>query len=228
MPAKNTIRLDVENSFYHVYNRGVEKRIIYKDEQDFKVFLGYLKGYLSPKEDPTKTRAKFIINGTVSIGIPHQPKNYFGKIELISYCLMPNHLHFILRQIEKASVERLMRSLQIRYSMYFNKKHNRVGPLFQGVYKSKMIQDENYLLHLSRYIHLNPSEHIKDLTKAYSSYAEFLGIRKTSWIHPEAILQYFNTAKRNLVQKSNSYKSFVENFHENNNVSLEDIILEVT
>lgn len=168
----------------------------------------------------------FVINGTISIGIPHQPKNYFGKVEIVAYCLMPNHLHFLIHQIEKGAMEKFMRSIQIRYSMYFNKKYDRVGSLFQGPYKSKMIQDENYLIYLSRYIHLNPFEYSEDLTKAYSSYAEYLGIRKTKWIYTNAILQLFENAKKDFIQKINSYKDFVENSNKDKGKSLEDLTLE--
>ena len=226
MPAKNTTRIDAENSFYHVYNRGVEKRIIFKDEQDYKVFLGYLKEYLSPKIDPLKIKKKFVLNGSTFVGIPHQPKNYFGKIELVAYCLMPNHFHFLIKQIEKGILERFMRSLLIRYSMYFNKKYDRVGSLFQGPYRSKLIENENYLLHLSRYIHLNPSEYTKNLTQAYSSYAEYLGIRKTSWINPKPILLYFDTAKADFIRGTNTYKDFVEKFDDKQKVDLKDLTLE--
>lgn len=226
MPAKNVIRVDTENSFYHIYNRGVEKRIIYNDEQDYKVFLNYLKEYLSPKKDFSAIKEKFILRGSSFVGIPHQTKNYFGKIELVAYCLMPNHFHFLLHQIEKGSIEKFMRSLLIRYSMYFNKKYDRVGSLFQGPYKSVLIENENYLLHLSRYIHLNPKENFNDLTKAYSSYADYLGKRSTSWIKPKVVLQYFDQAKLDFLKKTNTYKDFVEKSDSNNESMLENITLE--
>lgn len=212
MPAKNLIRIDVEDSYYHIYNRGVEKRVIFEDDQDYKVFLSYLKDYLSPPPDPNKSKKIFTLQGLSFKGIPYQVKNYFGKIELNVYALLPNHFHFLIHQIEISSIEKLTRSLLTRYSMYFNKKYNRVGTLFQGPYKSKMVLDENYLLHLSRYIHLNPREHQKNLTKAYSSYADYIGIRKTKWIKTDPILKYFKNNKSTDFKYINSYKDFVEKY----------------
>lgn len=105
-----------------------------------------------------------------------------------------------------------MQSLATRYSMYFNKKYSRVGTLFQGIYKAILVSEESYLLHLTRYIHRNPLKHTKNLHNAYSSYGEFLGIRKTAWVKPAEILSFFSNdkTKLSLIKKINSYKSFVE------------------
>ena len=94
--------------------------------------------------------------------------------------------------------------------MYFNKKYKRVGKLFQGHYKAILIYDENYLLHLSRYIHLNPSEYTNNLETAYSSYVEYLGKRKTFWIKPDVILSFFKNVTKDFMQGINTYKGFVE------------------
>jgi len=118
-----------------------------------------------------------------------------------------------------------MRSLSTRYSMYFNKKYDRVGSLFQGPYKSALIGDEPYFLHLSRYIHLNPLEYTNDLTSAYSSYSEYLGLRKTSWIHPNKILSYFGSASKDFI-KVKTYKEFVEKYKKDSGLVLDNLTLE--
>lgn len=225
MPAKNLVRIDAENSYHHIYNRGVEKRVIFEDEQDYKVFLKYLKEYLSSPPELKDVVETFTLERGSFQGVPHQPKNYFGKVELLAYCLMPNHFHLLLHQITKGSIEKLMRSLQIRYSTYFNKKYKRVGSLFQGPYKSVLVDNENYLLHLSRYIHLNPSEYIKSLTGAYSSYADYLEIRNTTWVKPGIVLSFFNQAKNDFI-KTNTYKSFVETYNENSETILKGFMLD--
>jgi putative transposase len=224
MPAKNLVRIEGDFCHYHVYNRGVEKRIIFEDEQDYKVFLNYLKEYLNPPLDPSK----IILQGLSLQNLQnvfHQPKNYFGKVKLLAYCLMPNHFHLFLYQKDRHNIERFMRSLVTRYSMYFNKKYKRVGSLFQGAYKSILIQDEQYFLHLSRYIHLNPLEYTKNLVLAYSSYAEYLGLRKTSWIHTEKILAFFGKASKDFI-KTENYKDFVERYDKDSAVILENLTLE--
>lgn len=93
--------------------------------------------------------------------------------------------------------------------MYFNKKYDRVGKLFQGHYKAVLITDESYLLHLSRYIHLNPSEYTSDLLNCYSSYGEYLGKRRTEWIETDEILSFFNQAGKDFI-KAQTYRDFVE------------------
>ena len=94
--------------------------------------------------------------------------------------------------------------------MYFNKRYERIGPLFQGRYKAKLITTDPYLLHLTRYIHRNPLEHSNDLENAYSSYSEYLGKRNTKWIKPDIVLKFFNKKTILELKKINSYKQFVE------------------
>lgn len=210
MPQKNVIKTYVKGGVYHIYNRGVEKRIIFKDAQDYKVFLKYLKQYLSkpPRRDHFKTSVTF--KGSTFKGIPRQPKNYNKEVDLLAYCLIPNHFHLLIKQGKKRTIEEFMLSLATRYSMYFNKKNKRVGSLYQGTYKAARVKDDAYLLHLSRYIHLNPLEYTKDLTKAYSSYADYLRLRKTKWVKPDLILSFFNKSLLPEFTKTQSYKGFVE------------------
>ena len=149
MPAKNVVKFYIPNSIYHIYNRGVEKRRIFLDEQDYKILLSYLKLYLSPKEES----ANEIINHDLKIDNKekiiselYKLNNFYNKIELISYVLMPNHFHLELKQKNKKEIESFMRSLITKYSKYFNKKYERVGPLFQGRYKAVLINNTEYLL----------------------------------------------------------------------------------
>jgi len=226
MPSRNVVKTYVENGFYHVYNRGVEKRIIFKETQDYKVFLSYLKEYLSPQYDNFKLKKEFTLQGETFKGVPRQPKNYYGKIDLISYCLMPNHFHFLLKQVSNNQMQEFVRSISTRYSMYFNKKYNRIGSLYQGPYKAVLISHDTFLLHLSRYIHLNPSEFSIDLTNTYSSYAEFLGLRNTLWIKQDIILNLFNNMVTKDFKKINNYKDFVEKAKINDKEIVGDLILE--
>lgn len=225
MPAKNSVKIYVENGHYHIYNRGVEKRVIFEDEQDYKVFLNYLKEYLSPPPNPEEISKIQALQGGSLQSWPRQHKNYEKEIDLIAYCLMPNHFHLIVKQSNKISMEGFMRSLATRYSMYFNKKYDRVGKLFQGHYKASFIGDENYLLHLTRYVHLNPSEHTSNLIDTYSSYGDYLGVRHTPWVKPEVILSYFDQAKSDF-KRVNSYKDFIEKFKKDSEILLEGITLE--
>ncbi len=225
MPARNTLKIYVEDGFYHIYNRGVEKRTIFEDDQDYKVFLRYLKEAFSPLEEQ-KLHTKYIMQGLSLQSVRRPVKTFIDKVDLIAYCLMPNHFHLLIRQNDADSIKRFMGSLMTRYSMYFNKKYDRVGSLFQGRYKAVMITDEGYLLHLSRYIHLNPKECVDDLLKAYSSYPEYLGKRQTSWINTEPVLSYFNSKPLPEFKKVNTYKHFVEDYKKDSALLLGGLILE--
>jgi len=197
----------VENGFYHIYNRGIEKRNIFLDEQDFQVFLSYLKIYLTPKDIPylnsvfelEKSTPKEKDKALKLLAL----KNYSDKIDLLCYALMPNHFHFLVQQKTVDGINHFIKSLGTKYSMYFNKKYHRVGTIFQGVYKAVLVDDENYLLYLlylSRYIHNNPPKGSNYPT----SLPEYLGIRSSAWIKPELILTYFSKAN-----PQNSYSSFL-------------------
>jgi putative transposase len=220
MPAKNVVKIYVENGYYHIYNRGVEKRTTFEDDQDYKTFLKYLKEYLSNPKTIKKVKTSFTLQGLTFQGLEHQTKNYYKEIDLVTFCLMPNHFHLLIKVSGKDSLKGFMQALTTRYTIYFNRRYDRVGSLFQGTYKAILVTDEPYLLHLSRYIHLNPSEFTKDLTSAYSSYGDYLGIRNTEWIKPNIVLEQFNNKVGIEFKKINSYKDFVENYKQEDKLIL--------
>ena len=204
MPCKNTLRISKENGIYHVYNRGVEKRDIFLDTQDYKTLLYYLKEYLLHPNDPLKAKNHY--KGRTLVR-----RNFAERIELLAYCLMPNHFHLLLRQLGENDMTEFMKCLGTSYSMYFNDKYKRVGSLFQGRYKAVLVENDDYLLHLSRYIHLNP--YCKGLTLAeydWSSYQEYLGLRGTKWVNPKFILGIFNDNMDSGMIGKQRYKEFVE------------------
>lgn len=207
MPAKNSIKYYFENSIYHIYNRGVEKRKIFLDGQDYKVFLTCLKQYLSNPEMEPKRQ---ILQGqTLQY---HPSKNYYGEIKLLSFCLMPNHIHLLIKQKNKDSIKKFTQSLFTRYSIYFNRKYRRNGSLFQGRYKATNVINKDYLLDLTRYIHRNPLKYVKNIIQSYSSYATYIGLNNTVWVNKNIVLDYFNKSTFIKHNNINSYKNFVENF----------------
>lgn len=232
MPAKYRTKLYLEDGYYHIYNRGVEKRSIFLDEQDYGVFLSYLKNYLMPKDekglsdklsDPnTSYKEKDKILKLLRLN------NFYGEITLLAYCLMPNHFHFFIKQKSALSIDRFMNSLCTRYTMYFNRKYKRVGSLYQGVYKAVSVDHEEQFIYLSKYIHKQALIHLGTQGQALrswkqpSSYPNYLGERKTEWVHPEEILSYFSKTNLKL-----SYQAFVEerdDFEILQNLTLEDDI----
>ena len=180
MPSKNTIRIYLAGGYYHIYNRGVEKREIFLDETDYEIFLYYLKSYLLSPDSPEHKRLPF------SLHYEYSSCDLYKRINLLAYCLMPNHFHLMVKQLDEKAIIEFMKRLSNAYTEYFNKKYDRVGPLFQGRYKAVLIDCEEYFLHLSRYIHRNPLEivdKIDDLINySYSSYPDYCGKKQTKWL----------------------------------------------
>lgn len=175
MPAKNRIKIYAADAYYHVYNRGVEKRIIFCDRKDFAVFFSLLKRYLGG-------------DGQVDTnGRPY--RDLSAEIELVAYCLMPNHFHLLLYQLDPVAITDLMRRVETSYTMYFNKRYQRVGPLFQGCYKAALLTTEPYLIDISRYIHRNPGGNWE--LYPYSSYRYYTGSKAPAWVKPRRILQLY-------------------------------------
>jgi putative transposase len=211
MPAKNSIKTYVENGYYHIYNRGIEKRPIFLDSQDYGVFLSYLKEYLSPK---TETELRNKLNGSELSSVERDKiwsklrmKNFNADIVLLAYSLMPNHFHLFIKQNTMNGIDKLMKSLGTRFVMYFNRKYSREGSLFQGRYKAVLITDEAYFIHISRYIHKQAismkGQTLHEIQP--SSLSDYLGIKNTTWVHPEEILTLFSNQNPKM-----NYESFIK------------------
>ncbi|MDO8503803.1 MAG: transposase [bacterium] len=149
MPSKYVVRNLRGNSYYHVYNRGVENRDIFLDRQDYETFLFYLYIYTAVPEE-------------IQVKYPNLPprlkiKNLSGDINLAAYCLMPNHFHLLVKQGSTNSMPRLLKQITNGYTTYFNSKYQRKGKLMHGRYKSVPIESEYLFVQMVRFIHLNPS-----------------------------------------------------------------------
>ncbi|MBI4137310.1 SH3 domain-containing protein [Candidatus Roizmanbacteria bacterium] len=214
MPAHKTQTIDNQEAYCHIYNRGVEKRIIFSEEQDYDTFLKFLKEYLNSPIDQESVKKEFSVKGRTYRGIPHQPKNYLNKVELIAYTMIPDHFHLLLREIEKGAIEGFMRSLSTRYSIYFNKKYHRSGSLFEGPYKSVNVTNKASLALLIRHFH-------REQPTSYSSYPEYLGKRTTQWVRLDNTLSFSDP---------DEYKNFVEKYepNEQEKLLLERITIEKT
>ena len=140
------------DEFYHCYNRGVEKREIFSNQSDYERFINLL--YLANSD-------KAIVFEDIN------EQNIFAMergepiVAVGAYCLMPNHFHLLLREIKEGGITQFMRKLCTGYSMYFNKKYEHSGVLFQGRFKAKHADSDEYLRHLATYIHLNPLDLIQ-------------------------------------------------------------------
>ena len=174
-------RIEYENAFYHVMNRGAGRRDIYHSEQDYYMFLELLS----------------------------DANRRFG-IEIHCYCLMSNHYHLLIKT-PNANLGRAMRHINGVYTQRYNRAHQTDGPLFRGRYKAILVESDSYLLHLTKYIHLNPvkAEIVQDLNHyEWSSYPDFVGNRNSSskWLNKREVYSQLNTTKASEV----SYKLFMQ------------------
>ena len=182
--------------FYHIYNRGVEKRQIFLDERHYQRFLQTLYYYQFSGPKP-----KF------SHQFHFKEKDFYENpkiVEIICYCLMPNHFHLLIRQQEEGGIKEFMQKVLNSYTKFFNVKNDRVGPLLQGMFKAVPIETDFQLVHVSRYIHMNPyvSDITKDLeTYPFSSYPDYIEITQDKICNKKPILDFFEDAK--------DYKNFV-------------------
>ncbi len=205
MPARNVVKTYVSGGVYHIYNRGVEKRTIFEDTYDYRVFEHYLKeALLCPSELTVE------VKGLSFQAVRRPVRNYNGTIDLLAYCLMPNHFHLLIQQKSDRVIDSFMRSLSTRYSMYFNNKYHHVGSLFQGSYRASLVDSDIYLLHVSRYIHRNPLGLTDNLSDWYSSYGQYIGVTNSRWVKPEFVLAHFSPTELPFLQHVNTYRSFVE------------------
>jgi len=178
----------VNGHYYHIYNRGVEKKLIFNIKWDYTRFIKTMRYY--QLEGPKQKLSRFLISKLVT---PNPNKKI---IEIVSYCLMPNHFHFLIKQLKDGGVTEFTSKLSNSYTKYFNIKHDRIGPLFQGEFKAVLVESDEQLIHLSRYIHLNPiaSFIAKDLDLyPWSSYHEYLQLLGNKICNTETILGLFKS-----------------------------------
>lgn len=161
----------VEEGIYHVFSRGVNKAAVFHTPVDYRYFIDSFGLYLLPPDMIIMhfTRLGYSNSKILDLAsrIKHI-KNFSHEIELYAYCLMPNHFHLLLKQKNFDSMTRFLKSILIRYSMYYSLKYDYCGPLFQGRYRGILVQNEMYMNIVTSYIHNNPKD-----VKGYEFNPEF-------------------------------------------------------
>jgi REP element-mobilizing transposase RayT len=201
------------NKYYHIYNRGVEKREIFLDDKDFARFIISMRElnnnskfeerlFIKNKINELKQAKKEPSSKALELGsfLATLPK----LVEIICYCLNKNHYHFVLRQLEDNGIKIFMHKLGTGYANYFNIKNKRVGSLFQGPFQAKHIDTAKYLTWCSAYV--NGNVEIHKITKAknygWSSYRDYLNLINGTICDKMAVMNEFNNIKE--------YEEFVE------------------
>lgn len=191
--------------YYHIYNRGVEKRNIFLDKSDRERFVKLL--YVANGNKPLVFK---LVQGLPLDKVDVGKK----KVAIIAYTLMPNHFHVLAKEIIESGISDFMEKLLTAYAMYFNKKYKRVGPLFQGTFKAQHVERDEHLKYLFAYIHLNPIKLIEPRWKErgvhnkkraeqylkkyrFSSYLDYIGIKRSEHLilAKEEAPDYFSDAR---------------------------------
>ena len=161
---------------YHIFNRGVNREPIFFNQGNYTFFIGRMRRYFRPE-----------------------------LVEVLAYCLMPTHYHILIVSETNDFGKAVMQPFATSYVKAVNKQQGRVGTLFQGAFKSRLIQGDGDLLHLSRYIHLNPvSAGLVSTPEEWphSSYRDYIGLRQGSFLSKDRLLGYFDSVA--------DYQAFVE------------------
>ncbi len=182
--------------YYHIYNRGVDKRSIFKNSSDVNRFFQSLRVFNS--REPVKSLR------SASVDFHSRDVKSSNKlVEIICYCLNPNHFHLLLKEITDGGISEFMKRVGGGYTWYFNNKYKRSGALFQGTFKSVRVESNEQLLHLSAYINLNFQGHkISGLTAVKSSWNEYIGKSNYFICDKNLILEQFGS--------SDKYRKFAE------------------
>lgn len=189
---------------YHIYSRGVEKRKIYLDSNDYSRFVSILEHYLKYdypysllKERLKKVRSP---QGRRNVFLRLETKRIEPPVEIIAFCLMPNHYHLTLKQLVEDGITNFMHRMGTSYTNYFNIRQDRSGRLFESTFKAVLVETDAQLLHLTRYQHLNPR--VLDLKTPeslinyhWSSLSTYLGKKRFPFIKPEVAMSIFKTPK---------------------------------
>ena len=187
------------DNYYHIYNRGVDKREIFMDEKDYLRFLRSMRelNHMEAieslyRQDQLRRQAR---EEAKPLRLAKASRS--GLASFIAYCLNPNHYHFILKQTQDGGISKFMHKLSTGYTRYFNEKYSRSGSLFQGPFKAVLIETDGQLLYVSAYINGNPEIH--KIAKAdqwmWSSYRDYLGKRNGTLSEKNVILKDFKNIK---------------------------------
>ena len=189
------------NEYYHVFNRGAAKLPIFITEGDYRQAVLDMSYYQYQRPPMKLSRFKILSHEEKTRLLNELNIQDLKSVEILSYVFMPNHFHFLLKQIIDEGTAKFVGQFSNSYTRYFNIKHSRVGSLFQGTYKAVQVESEEQLIHLSRYIHLNP--YVSSLVKkdeldsySWSSFPQYLKGKGS-----DLIMSYFKTSEK--------YKSFV-------------------
>jgi putative transposase len=196
----------LEGEYCHIYNRGNNRQNVFFERENYLFFLQRVRQYLIGESQTSQTSE---VSKTSEVWV-----------DVVAYCLMPNHFHLLIRPNDDQLSRRMQRFL-ISYTKAMNKRYDRVGALFQGQFQAVVVDRDEYLLHLSRYIHLNPV--MAGLVRypgdwEFSSYRDYVGSRPGTLPTPDVVLAQFPTPR--------AYQEFVEAYQATDRELIADLLFD--
>lgn len=190
-----------ENQIYHVFNRGVERRIMFGNKREYQRALDLIDYYRFNNLPYRYSKYSLLRNELRQSVLENLRKSNNKMVDIIAFCLMPNHFHFLLKQLSPNGISQFTANFTNSYTKYFNTRHKRIGSLTQGLFKAVRIESDEQLLHITRYVHLNPVTayliDIKHLNSyAWSSYPEYVNKITNSISTPGEILNFFSSRQQ--------------------------------
>lgn len=205
----------VTGQYWHIYNRGILKQPIFLDTDDYLRFLRDVQRFNVAKI------------GSREIG----SRGSKALVAILAWCLMPNHFHLFVYQLQDGGASLFMQRLGIGFTMYMNRKYGRSGHLFESKYKTKHVENDAHFLHLSRYIHLNPlilsdsdweSDGVKDVFHAHESLIGYRWSSYADWLGKGRFPQLLDTDRvRELARATGDYGKFVRDWISRDPISIE-------
>lgn len=193
----------VTGETYHVLNRGVNKQPVFKDAWDYQRIIDVLHFYQFAKPPVRFSFYNRLKSKEKEELLSNMEKNSSELVSILAFCFMPNHFHLLLKQEHENGISKFLSNFQNSFTKYFNLRHNRTGHLLQGQFKAVRIEDENQLIHVSRYIHLNPYtsyvvRSVDELKKYLWSSLPFYIQEDESICETQTVLSLFPSSKKYL------------------------------
>lgn len=187
--------------YYHVYNRGTERRDIFRSKEDRARFFLCMQEFNTIEPvgsifELQHARSRTSKNST-TLKTTDRQKEKEPLVRFLAYCLNPNHYHFVVQQTAENGVSKFMQRLAGGYTKYFNERYKRSGVLFQGKYKRKHVSSNEYLLRVVSYVNLNAAAHGfgSRTSKSWSSWGEYVGTASRRFCESDIVLEQFPSSK---------------------------------